>query len=90
MEELIDKLLKKKVEVKSYDGGTHKTDLVHREGKNIFEAIIREYLLDNRDSELATLKAKVFMYEEIIKKSNFAPMIENKIPEVPIDQTQEA
>jgi len=57
-------------------GGSSYTSLViNKEGVDRVEQVIRSFLLDNHDSEIGVLKAKVFMYEEIISKSNFAPMI---------------
>jgi hypothetical protein len=41
----------------------------------VIEQAIRAFLLENRDEKIGILEAKVFMYEEIISKSNFAPMI---------------
>jgi len=58
----------------------HKSDVINKEGKSNIELIIRSFLLDNRDEKLGILEAKVFMYEQIISKSNFAPMIEQKEP----------
>lgn len=39
------------------------------------ERLIRQYALDTHDSEIGTLRAKVYAYEQIIANSNFAPMI---------------
>lgn len=38
------------------------------------ETLIRQYALDNYDATLATLEAKIKVYEAVILKSNFAPM----------------
>ena len=38
--------------------------------------IVRQWALDNHDNKIGTLEAKVFVYEQIISKSNFAPMIQ--------------
>jgi len=65
------------------------SDVVNKEGKSNVENIIRSFLLDNRDEKLGVLEAKVFMYEQIISKSNFAPMIEIKedvVNELKIDE----
>lgn len=69
-------------------GSDHYTsDVVNKEGIDRVEQIIRSFLLDNRDdehvamrAEIATLEAKVFMYEQIISKSNFSPMIPEHTP----------
>lgn len=34
--------------------------------------------MDNRDERIGVLEAKVFMYEQIISKSNFSPMLEDE------------
>lgn len=78
IQELIKTLTKKRVRCKSYDGSMFDTDLIQREGHIVLEEIIRGFLLDNRDEKQGVLEAKVFMYEQIISKSNFAPMIDFK------------
>ena len=75
---LIKELLDKKITVKGYQGDSYNTELIQREGKLILEQIIRQYLLDNRDTEIGILTAKVFVYKEMIKKSNFAPMLQKQ------------
>lgn len=49
-------------------GEKHRTEIEH---------IVRQWALDNHDSKVGTLEAKVFAYEQIISNSNFAPMIQN-------------
>lgn len=49
-------------------GDHHRTEIEH---------IVRQWALDNHDSKVGTLEAKVFAYEQIISNSNFAPMIQN-------------
>lgn len=51
------------------------SEVVRKEGRIVLEQVIRSFLLDNRDEQNAALKAKVFVYEEIIKKSTFAPLL---------------
>jgi hypothetical protein len=75
IEKLVKELCKKEVTYKSYDGSTSKTTLVFRDNETILEQIIRQHLLDNRDEKLGVLEAKVFVYEEMIAKSTFAPML---------------
>lgn len=41
------------------------------------EQIVRQWALDTHDSKVGMLEAKVFVYEQIISNSNFAPMIHN-------------
>ena len=63
-------------------GGNYTTKIIEEEGRAIVEAMFRQFLLDNRDeamtaleTKLSAMEAKVFMYEQIISKSNFAPML---------------
>ena len=49
--------------------------VISREGADKVENVIRQFLLDNHDSEYGELQAKVYTYEKIIANSNFAPMI---------------
>lgn len=49
--------------------------IVNESSRTVIETMIRSFLLDNRDEEKGVLEAKVFIYEEIISKSNFAPII---------------
>lgn len=86
---LVDELCKKEVSYKSYDGSTSKTNLIWRGNETILEQIIRKHLLDNRDEKQGVLEAKVFMYEQIISKSTFAPMLEQKPLEEKIKQEPE-
>lgn len=81
IDELIEKLFSKKYDYKSTTGDTWKKDIIDSNTRVIVENIIRGFFLENRDTEIGILKAKVFMYEQIISKSNFAPLIESlKIP----------
>lgn len=61
---------------------TYNTKIVDEQGRAIVESMFRQLLLDNRDeammaleTKLSVMEAKVFMYEQIISKSNFAPML---------------
>lgn len=63
-------------------GNSYHSKVINKDGVNQVEQVIRQFLLDNRDSEfvemkekISTLEAKVFVYEQIISKSNFAPML---------------
>lgn len=59
-------------------GSRYTSDAIAKEARTLVEQSIRQFLLEKRDKYQGELEAKVFVYEEIIKKSNFAPMIENK------------
>ena len=74
IQQLLDALFQLKYNWKS-GHSNYTNDVVNKEGRQNVENIIRSFLLDNRDEQLGILQAKVFMYEEIIAKSNFAPMI---------------
>lgn len=82
IEKLIKELIKKRVKYKSYDNSMSETNLIQSDNETILEQIIRQHLLDNRDEKLGALEAKVFVYEEMIAKSTFAPMLVQKEPEV--------
>lgn len=63
-------------------GNSYNSEVIHKNGVNQVEQVIRQFLLDNRDNKIiemkekiASLEAKVFVYEQIISKSNFAPMM---------------
>lgn len=75
IKEFLDELFSVKYTWKS-GSSVYDSTAVNKEAKDKVEVIVRKFLLDNRDAKLAQLEAKVFMYEEIIKKSNFAPMLE--------------
>jgi len=78
IQELLQALFKLKYNWSS-DRDTYTSDVVSEQGRQNVENIIRSYLLDNRDSELGQLAAKVTFYEEMIKKSTFAPLINSEI-----------
>ena len=77
IKELLNNLFSLKYNWKG-SGCNYISDVINKEGKSNVESIIRSFLLDNRDEKLGVLEAKVFMYEQIISKSNFAPMLEIK------------
>lgn len=78
IEKLVKELCKKEITYKDYEGKNSSTNLVWRGNDTIVEQIVRQHLLDNRDEKLGVLEAKVFVYEEIIAKSTFAPMLVEK------------
>jgi hypothetical protein len=78
MEEKIQEVLKTLYGLKykwNSSGSNYESDVIAKEGKIVVEQIIREFAHANRDNEIGILRAKVFMYEEIISKSNFSPLI---------------
>lgn len=77
IKKLIDALFKYKFKKKYYSGSdSYDCFAIDEQTRSAIEGIIRSHLLENRDERIGILEAKVFMYEEIISKSNFAPMIE--------------
>ena len=82
IDKLVKELCNKKVKYKSYDGSMSETTLIEKNNETILEQIIRQHLLDNRDEKLGVLEAKVFVYEEMIAKSTFAPMLVKEEKEV--------
>lgn len=82
IEKLVKELCKKEITYRDYEGKNSSTNLVWRGNETIVEQIVRQHLLDNRDEKLGVLEAKVFVYEEMIAKSTFAPMIVEKEVEI--------
>jgi hypothetical protein len=79
IQKLIDDLFSHKfTKTYSHTSDTYNHFSIDEQSRNAIENIIRSFLLDSRDEKLGALEAKVFMYEQIISKSNFAPMIEVK------------
>lgn len=77
-EEKIQELLKSIFNAKyAWNSGSsnYTSFIVNENSRTVIETIIRSFLFDNRDEQKGILEAKVFMYEQIISKSNFAPMI---------------
>lgn len=75
IQELLQSLFKLKYNWKS-SGDSYTSDVVNKEGRLVIEEVIRKFLNDNNDERLGVLEAKVFMYEQIISKSTFAPMLD--------------
>ena len=78
LDELLETLFKLKYDWSS-GSSSYRSEVIHKEGKLVVEEVIRKYLLDNHDEKTGVLEAKVFMYEQIISKSNFAPMLKKRI-----------
>lgn len=74
IEALLNALFQLKYSWKS-DHSTYTSDVINKEGRTTVEQVIRQFLLENRDEQLGVLEAKVLVYEEIIAKSTFAPML---------------
>lgn len=70
------KLFEKKITV-GYSTGTYNKELILEEGRDVFEGMLRGFLMENGNAELGELRAKVYAYEKIIANSNFAPLIAN-------------
>ena len=80
MEQKLEKLLETLFDLKyewstSGDRTTYTSDVIHKDNRLTVQEIIRKFVNENRDNEFGILRAKVFMYEEIISKSNFAPLV---------------
>lgn len=79
IKKLIDELFKYKFKKKYYsDSGSYDCFAIDEQTRAAIEGIIRGHLLESRDEIIGILEAKVFMYEQIIQKSNFAPMLINQ------------
>ena len=84
---LIDELTNKLVDYINYEGRPSKKLLIEKGYATILEQMVRSHLLDCHDETLGVLQAKVFMYEQIISKSNFAPMLKGETaPEEVIEE----
>lgn len=81
LEELLNKL--KNLTYRTRDG--YEINVINTVNFNHVEQLIRQYALDNHDSEYGKLQGKLWAYEQIISKSNFAPMIIN--PKIEIINT---
>ena len=75
LDELLDKL--KNLKYRTSDG--YELDVINKNEFNRVEQLIRQYVLDNHDSEYGELQGKLWAYEQIIQKSNFAPFVVLKL-----------
>lgn len=83
IQEFLNQLFAKYITKTFRSGGdTYNTKIVEEQGREIVESMFRKFLLDNRDeamtaleTKVSVMEAKVFMYEQIISKSNFAPIL---------------
>lgn len=51
--------------------------VIEKEHREAVENVIRQWALEFHENRIGTLEAKVFTYEQIIKNSNFAPIVQN-------------
>jgi len=75
IQELLQALFSLRYDWKGSDNSKYNTEVIAKDGRVLVDQVIRNFLLENRDEQVGILQAKVFMYEQIISKSNFAPMI---------------
>lgn len=76
VDDLLQELKSIKVTRKGFDSD-YETTVIYPNEFHLVENIIREFLLDHHDSEIGEMQGKIFAYEEIIKKSNFATFVDN-------------
>lgn len=82
IQELLDNIFSKKFTKKyNHSDSSYSVFAVEEDARFMIEDIIRNFLKENREEALGTLEAKVFMYEQIIAKSNFGPMLKNAADE---------
>lgn len=77
VDELLQELKVLKTKKRYSDGSSYIIDAIDSDSFDLVENLIREFLLDHHDSEIGEMQGKIFAYEEIIKKSNFAPFVDN-------------
>lgn len=56
-------------------GRPHDFSVISEKQHELVRNAVERFAIDNYNAELAQLQAKCFMYEEMIKKSTFAPML---------------
>lgn len=57
--------------------GRYNHRVISQKDFQLAENTVRQWALEFHDNRTGTLEAKVFVYEQIIKNSNFAPMLPN-------------
>ena len=72
--ELLDRLFSLKYQS---EYSSHMLPVISSTNKQEVSQVVRQWALENHDNKVGTLEAKVFVYEQIIRNSNFAPMIQN-------------
>ncbi len=74
LDELLDSL--KNLTYRTRDG--YEINVINTVNFSRVEQLIRQYALDNHDSEYGELQGKLWAYEQIIQKSNFAPFVNSE------------
>lgn len=77
VDDLLEELKSLEINKSCFDGSTYKSEVVSPSGFDLVEKLIRGFFLEQYDSEIGEMQGKIFAYEEIIKKSNFAPFVED-------------
>ena len=76
IDELYGKLINLKYTARMYHSNeTYQSDVINHEGREVFRVALADALSDQFNeykAKIATLEAKVFAYEAILKNSNFA------------------
>jgi hypothetical protein len=74
--EICNQLFNLKYKSKGYDW---ESNVISEDNKKTVLVTVQAVVNDHYSQRVSELEAKVFVYEEMIKKSNFAPMIEKAI-----------
>ena len=77
VDDLLQELKVLRTKKRYSDGSSYVIDAIDSDNFGLVENLIREFLLDHHDSEIGEMQGKIFAYEEIIKKSNFAPFVDS-------------
>ncbi len=76
IDEIYEELIKLKYQkISSYDKRPYTTEVVNEDARELFRVALADALSDQFNeykAKIATLEAKVFAYEAILKNSNFA------------------
>lgn len=79
VDDLLQELKSLEINKRCFDGSTYKCEVVSPSGFDLVENLIRGFFLEQYDSKIGEMQGKIFAYEEIIKKSNFAPFVEDNL-----------
>jgi len=60
------------------ESDVYTSDVISKENRSLVETVIRKHLLEMHDKKVGILEGKVFSYEQIISKSNFSIVLEDK------------
>ena len=86
IDEIYEKLIQLKYTARMYRGNdTYTIDVINKEGRDVFRVALADALSDQFNeykAKIATLEAKVFAYEAILKNSNFAMAVTDKEKEM--------